>query len=59
MQEKEVYLESVRQQKLQEIKMKIAERTIVKFIEKYYPIWKLKKMKATKKKSKYRFRYGH
>lgn len=54
-QEKEEYLEDQRQKKLYEIRIKIAKRIIVKFIEKYYPMWKKNKLKLTKKRSKYRY----
>lgn len=56
MKEKEEYLENLRQQKLYEIRVKIAKRTIVKFIEQYYPAWKKKKLKAMKKKKKYKYK---
>lgn len=54
MKEREEYLEQRRQQKLYEIRLKIAARTIVKFIEDHYPAWKKKKLKS-KKRIKYKF----
>lgn len=56
MKEKEEYIESLRQQRLYEIRVSIAKRTIVNFIEQYYPAWKKRKQKAMKKKSKYKYR---
>lgn len=57
MKEKEEYLEQQRLRKLYEIRVRMAQRTIVKFVEQYYPSWKKRrmKMKAAKKKNKYKF----
>lgn len=55
MKEKEDYLEEERQKKLYEIRLKFAKRTIVKFIEQHYPAWKKKKLRASKKKGKYKY----
>lgn len=54
MREREEYVEEQRKQKLEEIRLKIATRTIVKFIEDHYPAWKKKKLKSSKKKKKYK-----
>lgn len=56
MKEKEEYIESLRQQRLYEIRVSIAKRTIVNFIEQYYPAWKKRKQKTMKKKSKYKYK---
>ncbi len=53
MAEKEEYIEQQRQNKLAEIRIKIARRTIAKFIEQHYPAWKKKRLRTSKKKGKY------